>query len=34
MVVEPFTITGVGQGCYVTDPAGLLMGLHAYDAAA
>ncbi|GAA1372085.1 VOC family protein [Catellatospora chokoriensis] len=34
VVVEPFTITGVGQGCYITDPAGLLIGLHAYDAAA
>ncbi|MBO3746783.1 metalloregulator ArsR/SmtB family transcription factor [Streptosporangiaceae bacterium NEAU-GS5] len=32
VVVEPFTIPGVGHGCYVTDPAGLLIGLHAYDA--
>jgi uncharacterized protein len=30
-VVEPFTIDGVGRGCYVVDPAGLLVGLHAYD---
>ena len=32
VVVEPFTIEGVGRGCYVVDPAGLLLGLHAYDA--
>jgi predicted enzyme related to lactoylglutathione lyase len=31
VVVEPFTITGVGRGCYVTDPAGVLIGLHEYD---
>ena len=31
VVVEPFTIDGVGRGCYVVDPAGLLLGLHAYD---
>ena len=27
---EPFTIDGVGRGCYVLDPAGLLVGLHEY----
>ena len=31
VVVEPFTITGVGQGCYVLDPAGVLLGLHCYQ---
>jgi uncharacterized protein len=31
VVVEPFTMPGVGRGCYVTDPAGLLIGLHEYD---
>ena len=31
VVVEPFTLPGVGRGCYVTDPAGLLIGLHEYD---
>ena len=31
VVVEPFSIAGVGHGCYVTDPAGVLVGLHAYD---
>ena len=34
LVVEPFTITGVGRGCYVVDPTGVLLGLHAYDPAA
>jgi len=34
VVVEPFTIAGVGRGCYVTDPAGVLLGLHEYDTAA
>ena len=29
--VEPFTLPGVGRGCYLTDPAGLLIGLHEYD---
>jgi predicted enzyme related to lactoylglutathione lyase len=33
VVVEPFTIEGVGRGCYILDPAGLLIGLHAYDPA-
>ena len=28
IVVEPFTIPGVGRGCYFTDPSGLLIGLH------
>jgi predicted enzyme related to lactoylglutathione lyase len=31
VVVEPFTISGVGRGCYVIDPAGVLIGLHEYD---
>ena len=31
VVVEPFTIAGVGRGCYVIDPAGVLIGLHEYD---
>src|SRR5262245_16811111 len=34
VVVEPFAIEGVGRGCYFLDPAGLLFGLHAYDAEA
>ena len=34
VVVEPFTIPGVGRGCYLTDPAGVLLGLHEYDAGA
>jgi uncharacterized protein len=34
VVVEPFTIAGVGRGCYVVDPAGVLIGLHEYDPAA
>ena len=28
VVVEPFEIAGVGRGCYVTDPSGLLVALH------
>lgn len=31
LVVEPFTLPGVGRGCYIVDPAGVLIGLHAYD---
>jgi len=31
VVVEPFTLPGLGQGCYITDPAGVLIGLHHYD---
>jgi predicted enzyme related to lactoylglutathione lyase len=31
VVVEPFSITGVGRACYITDPAGVLLGLHEYD---
>jgi predicted enzyme related to lactoylglutathione lyase len=31
VVVEPFEFPGVGRGCYCTDPAGLLFGLHEYD---
>ena len=34
IVVEPFTLPGVGRGCYLTDPAGLLIGLHEYDSSA
>jgi uncharacterized protein len=30
VVVEPFEFPGVGRGCYVTDPAGILLGLHEY----
>jgi predicted enzyme related to lactoylglutathione lyase len=32
VVVEPFALPGVGRGCYVTDPSGLLLGLHEYAA--
>jgi predicted enzyme related to lactoylglutathione lyase len=28
IVVEPFTIPGVGRGCYFTDPTGVIVGLH------
>jgi uncharacterized protein len=28
IVVEPFTIPGVGRGCYFTDPTGVVVGLH------
>ena len=31
VVVPAFSISGVGRGCYITDPVGLLMGLHYYD---
>ena len=31
VVVEPFTIAGVGRGCYLLDPAGVLVGIHEYD---
>jgi predicted enzyme related to lactoylglutathione lyase len=31
VVVDPFVITGVGRGCYIVDPAGVLIGLHEYD---
>jgi predicted enzyme related to lactoylglutathione lyase len=31
IVVEPFEFPGVGRGCYATDPAGLLFGLHEYN---
>jgi len=31
VVVEPFSIAGVGRGCYIVDPAGVFVGLHAYD---
>jgi predicted enzyme related to lactoylglutathione lyase len=32
VVVPPFEISGVGRGCYVVDPTGLLIGLHHYSA--
>jgi uncharacterized protein len=31
VVVEPFEFPGVGRGCYCTDPAGVLFGLHEYE---
>jgi len=31
LVVPPVTLPGVGSRCYVTDPAGVLIGLHHYD---
>ncbi|HEY7814996.1 MAG TPA: hypothetical protein VIC62_17245 [Nakamurella sp.] len=31
LVVPVFTVAGVGRGCYITDPAGVLLGLHEYD---
>ncbi|WP_433291442.1 VOC family protein [Actinoplanes sp. CA-030573] len=31
VVVPPFAIGGVGRGAYVTDPAGVLIGVHMYD---
>ena len=31
VVVPPFELTGVGRGCYVVDPGGLLMDLHSYS---
>ena len=31
LVVGPFTLPGTGRGCYILDPAGVLIGLHAYD---
>ena len=34
VVAEPYAIDGVGRACYITDPAGLLIGLHEYDASA
>jgi uncharacterized protein len=33
VVVEPFSFPGVGWGCYCTDPAGVLFGLHEYEPA-
>jgi predicted enzyme related to lactoylglutathione lyase len=32
VVVAPYAIPGVGHGCYVLDPTGLLLGLHDYRA--
>ena len=32
LVVPPFEFPGLGRGCYVTDPAGILLGLHEYAA--
>jgi predicted enzyme related to lactoylglutathione lyase len=34
VVIAPFSIGGVGRGAYVTDPAGVLLGLHMYDPSA
>src|SRR6185369_10598019 len=34
VVVPPFTISGVGRGCYITDPTGLIVGPHHYDPSA
>jgi len=34
VVVPPFELPGLGRGCYVTDPAGILIGLHEYAAPA
>lgn len=31
VVVPAFIVGGVGRGCYVTDPTGVLLGLHEYD---
>jgi predicted enzyme related to lactoylglutathione lyase len=31
VVVPPFTLGGVGRGAYLTDPTGLLLGLHMYN---
>jgi hypothetical protein len=31
VVVPPFAIGGVGRGAYLTDPAGVLLGVHMYD---
>ena len=28
VVVEPFTVPGVGRGAYIVDPTGVLVGLH------
>jgi uncharacterized protein len=30
-VVDPFNIPGVGRGCYIVDPTGVLIGLHEHD---
>jgi hypothetical protein len=27
----PLTLPGTGRGCYIPDPADVLIGLHAYD---
>ena len=32
VVVAPFEMPGLGRGCYVTDPTGILLGLHEYSA--
>jgi hypothetical protein len=34
VVVDTFTIPGVGRGCYITDPTGLLVGIHENDPSA
>ncbi len=30
VVVPPFEMAGVGRGAYITDPTGVLVGIHAY----
>jgi predicted enzyme related to lactoylglutathione lyase len=30
VVVPPFELAGLGRGAYVTDPTGVLIGVHAY----
>jgi predicted enzyme related to lactoylglutathione lyase len=32
LVVPVFEMGGLGKGCYITDPAGFLVGLHYYNA--
>lgn len=31
IVVPTFTIPGVGRGCYITDPTGMIVGMHQPD---
>ncbi|ANP71935.1 VOC family protein [Cryobacterium arcticum] len=33
VVVEPFALGTMGSACYITDPAGVLVGLHFYNPA-
>jgi predicted enzyme related to lactoylglutathione lyase len=30
VVVPTFELPGVGRGAYITDPTGVLIGVHAY----